>query len=137
MKLKDNTDLTELPEVFRQFPGVEVVFVFGSVAEGRRRPGSDLDLGIEGDPDRLEEVRLEMLTELVRRGFSRVDLVFLRQAPPVLAHEAVKHNRVVYARDDADIGSVFSRIVRKYLDIRPYLRVQAQAYKERTIHGQA
>lgn len=135
-KIKENRDLSILPEIFEQFPPVEIVFLFGSLAENRARRDSDLDLGIEGDPEKLEERRLDMLTELARRGFSRVDLVFLRQAPPALAHQAVKHNHVVYARDDACMGTVFSYYVRKHLDIRPYLQVHVDAYKERTLNDQ-
>ena len=132
-QLEQNCDLRQLEEVFEQFPSVEIVFLFGSMAEGRERRDSDLDLAIEGDPEKLEDRKTEMLTELARRGFSRVDLIFLRRVPPALAHEAVKHNQVVYSVRNASIGTVFSRIVRKYLDIRPFLCVQAEAYKERTL----
>ena len=135
--LSENTDLSELPTVFRQFAPVEAVYVFGSAVTERRHAESDLDLGVEGDPGELESHRLEMLTELARRGFCRVDLVLLRKAPPALAHEMVKHNQVVYARDDVDTGAIFSRVVRKYLDIVPYLRLQAAAYKARVLHDQA
>ncbi|MBS3764778.1 MAG: nucleotidyltransferase domain-containing protein [Planctomycetes bacterium] len=134
--ISQNRNLKQLPEIFSQFPAVEVVFVFGSVARGKTHRDSDLDLGIEGDVEELETVRLDMLTELARHGFDRVDLVFLRQVPPILAYEGVKDNRVVYVRDEADVGSVFSRYVRQYLDIKPYLRRHAKAYKERATNGQ-
>ena len=35
-----------LHKVLRSFPEVEAAFVFGSVAEGRAREGSDIDLAL-------------------------------------------------------------------------------------------
>ena len=35
-----------LRKVFAGFPEVEAVYLFGSMAEGRARAGSDIDLGL-------------------------------------------------------------------------------------------
>lgn len=35
-------------DAFAQFPELEKVFIFGSRAKGNYRPGSDIDLAIEG-----------------------------------------------------------------------------------------
>ncbi len=131
MELGENRNLEVLNKVFDQFPVVESVFLFGSVAEGNRRFNSDIDLGIDGPVEELEEIRPDLLGEMARHGFTRVDIVFLRSAPPALAFEAVKRNRVLYSREESAPETLFSLIVRKYFDIRPYLCVQAEAYKKR------
>lgn len=41
-------DLDEIRQVIRQFPQVETVTVFGSRAKGNYKPGSDVDLALEG-----------------------------------------------------------------------------------------
>lgn len=133
--LPNNADIAKLKEVFAGFPAVEAVFLFGSAYTGRMHAESDLDLGIEGEINNLEECRLEMLTELARHGFGRVDLVILRAAPPALAHQIVKDHRVIYRRPGVDTATIFSNIVRHYLDFRPILTYQAKAYKERLLHG--
>mgnify|MGYP006297441059 CR=1 FL=1 len=134
--LPNNPDLRQLTEVFRAFPAVKAVFLFGSAGTNRMHNESDLDLGVEGNIDQLEECRLEILTELARHGFGRVDLVILRAAPPALAHQIVKDHRVVYRRPGVETATIFSNTVRRYLDFRPFLDYHAKVYKERLLHGQ-
>ncbi|RLC86631.1 MAG: nucleotidyltransferase domain-containing protein [Chloroflexi bacterium] len=129
-------DLSHLAEVFRRYPDVLAVYLFGSQATGRLRRESDLDLAILPRTASLRERRLDILADLARYGFSNVDLVFLDTDDIVLKYEAVKHNRVVYQTEDFDRGSTYSKIVRQYLDFLPYLEVQRAAYKRRILSGQ-
>lgn len=126
-------DLALLAEVFRKYPEIEAVYLFGSAAEGRLHAESDLDLAIwlrRGAP---RPDRLALLADLARYGFCRVDLVFLDTEDILLKFEAVRHNRVVYSVEGFDRGEVFSRIVRQYLDFAPYLRMQREAYKRKLL----
>ena len=128
--------MSHLAEVFRRYPDVLAVYLFGSQATGRLRRESDLDLAILPRTASLRERRLDILADLARYGFSNVDLVFLDTDDIVLKYEAVKHNRVVYQTEDFDRGSTYSKIVRQYLDFLPYLEVQRAAYKRRILSGQ-
>ncbi|MEE4331851.1 MAG: nucleotidyltransferase domain-containing protein [Wenzhouxiangella sp.] len=87
---KLHPDLDLLPEVFRAYPGVEAVYRFGSVAEGRAYAESDLDLAIVPRDARVRTQRLDILTDLARRGFCNVDLVFLDTHDITLKYEAVR-----------------------------------------------
>lgn len=125
-----------LEEVFRAFPEVEAVFLFGSLAEGRARAGSDLDLAVlPAGPD-LRERRLDLLSALVRAGFDKVDVLLLDTEDVVLRYEAVRSNRLLYARDGFDRGGFYSRVIRDYLDFLPYLAVQREALKQRLLRAQ-
>ncbi len=66
-----------------------------------------------------------------------VDLVFLGNEDIVLQYEAIRQNIVVYETPSFDRGSTYSRIVRQYLDLYPYLTIQRQAYKKRIIDGKS
>ena len=135
--------LTELPnlemlnQVFQKYPGVQAVYLFGSRATGQVRVASDLDLAIVPRHERVREKRMDILTDLARYGFCDVDLVFLDTDDIVLKYEAVRQNRVIYQAEDFDRGTLYSRIVRQYLDFVPYLNVQREAYKRRLMHGQS
>ncbi len=133
---RNNTDLDELKNVLATFPEIEAAFLFGSTGTDRMHRNSDLDLALDGDLSELRRQRLDILTELARAGFGRVDLVLLREAPPALAFEAVKAHRVVYYRPDASPSTIFSNTIRRYFDIRPLLECQAEAYKQRLLHSQ-
>lgn len=137
MRLSKSLDTAELQEVFARYRGIRAVYVFGSQAAGKASPGSDLDLAIIPAAPSLKERKLDILTELARLGYCNVDLVFLDEDDLVLAYEAVRQNRLIYAAPGFDRGAAYSRIVRKYLDFEPYLRIQRNAYKRRIINAQA
>jgi len=136
-KTLEALDLQKLAEVFKRYPQVQAVYVFGSQASRKAGPGSDLDLAIIATDPSLKEKKLDILAELARLGYCNVDLVFLDEDDLVFAYEAIRQNRLLYAAPSFDRGATYSRIVRKFLDFEPYLRVQREAYKRRIIGAQA
>ena len=128
--------LNNLAQVFRRFPEIQAVYLFGSAAEGTMHAGSDMDLAIVPRNADLRRRKLDILTELARAGHCNVDLVFLDVDDIVLRYEAVRPNRVIYAAEDFDRGEMYSIVVRQYLDFLPYLEVQRRAYKRRLLSGQ-
>lgn len=135
-KTLSEEELGRLHEVFRCYPAIRAVYLFGSVAEGHARADSDLDLAVVPRDCSLREKRLDILTDLARNGFCDVDLVFLDVQDVVLRYEAVRQNQVIYQAEDFDRGEMYSRVVREYLDFEPYLRIQREAYKRRLLDGQ-
>jgi len=129
-------DTKILSKIFRQYPEIAAVYLFGSMATGKVHQESDLDLAIVEKDKAIWGKKLDILADLIREGFDHVDLVFLGKADIVLQYEAVRMNRVIYQCRDFDRGEFYSRIVRKYLDFYPYLKVQREAYKERMLSGQ-
>ena len=129
-------DLSRLAEIFRGYEGVTAVYLFGSVADGKTRPGSDLDLAIVPRSAALRQQKLNILTDLVRAGFDNVDLVLLDTNDITLKFEAVRRNRLIYAVPEFDHGSYFSKVIRQYFDFEPYLKIQREAYKKRILDGQ-
>ena len=115
MAKKPFPELSVLDAVFQKYPEIQAVYVFGSVATGKVKAGSDLDLGIVPKTPSLHERKLDILTDLARLGFCEVDLVFLDVEDIVLRFEIVKHNKVIYQTSDfdkrrilfQDIASVF------------------------------
>ena len=128
-------DLKILPQIFRQYPDIQAVYLFGSTASGKVHRESDLDLAIVPRRGTVRERRLDLLADLARHGFCDVDLVFLDTDDIVLKYEAVRQNRVIYQTEDFDRGGTYSLIVRQYLDFLPYLEVQRRAYKRRILDG--
>jgi predicted nucleotidyltransferase len=138
LEMKNNpTDLSVLGGVFARYPEIEAVYLFGSAASGRANAESDIDLAVVPGTDELKSKKLELLGELAGRGFSRVDLLFLDGRDIVLEYEAVRSNRRVYQKPGFDSGSLYSAVVRRYLDFLPYLETQRKALKERILHGTA
>lgn len=127
-------DLSALTAVFRRYPDILAVYLFGSHADGTARPDSDLDLGILPRSPALHQRLLDILADLTRAGFDRVDIVFLDQADLTTRYEIVRRNTPLYAAPDFDHGAYFSRTLREYWDFEPYLRLARAAYKEKLRH---
>lgn len=131
----DRTD-PRLTKVFQRYPGIQAVYLFGSSATGVTHLESDLDLAVVPGNNQVRNQKLDILTDLARMGFDNVDLVFLDTDDIVLKYEAVKHNHLIYQTENFDHGEMYSKVVRQYLDFKPYLKVQREAYKRRLMHGQ-
>ena len=136
-KGKDLTsdDIRSLKDVFQRYPAIQAVYVFGSTGSGKMHSESDLDLAIVSRSMPLKENKLQLLTELASLGFCNADLVFLDTGDIVLKYEAVRQNRLIYSVQDFDRGSMYSKVIRQYLDFVPYLETQRKAYKRRIESG--
>ena len=130
-----NQDIKILSKIFKKYPEIAAVYLFGSMATGKVHSESDLDLAIVEKDKAIWDKRLDILADLVREGFDHIDLIFLGKADIVLQYEAVRMNKVIYHCEGFDRGEFYSRIVRRYLDFYPYLKVQREAYKERVLSG--
>lgn len=135
--MKTDTLRRRIGRVLARYPFIEAAYLFGSHAAGRARPDSDVDLAVVGPRAELQACKLEILAELVAEGVDRVDLVALEGADPVVRFEAVHPNCLVFARCGFDHGQYFSRTLREYFDVEPYLRIQRDAFKRRVLCGQA
>jgi hypothetical protein len=136
--MSPDLNIEALQEVFKRYPGIRAVYLFGSHVTGRMHQESDLDLAIAPRTSEVRERKLDILADLVRAGFDHVDLIFLDIDDLVLKYEAIRHNRLIYQTEEFDRGALYSKIVRQYLDFLPYLEVQRAAYKRRILgqHGQ-
>ncbi|MDE0455713.1 MAG: nucleotidyltransferase domain-containing protein [Chromatiales bacterium] len=105
--------------------GIAAVYLFGSVARGDSRPGSDLDVAVllEPAPERgtFESLRLGLHAELESELGQEIDFVVLNHAPPDLTHR-VLHDSVLVIEPDPSARVRFEvRARNEYWDLKPYL----------------
>ena len=109
-------------------PSVELVVLFGSVARGRSRPDSDLDVAVRCDgPADLDALYLLLAPRLTT---SLLDLVDLRRTGSLLAFQVARHGQVLYERDPGAFRSFQSLASRRYCDTDKLRRAQ-----RRSIHA--
>ena len=124
-----------LPQIFKKYPDIQAVYLFGSVAGGTANPQSDIDLAILPRNSSLREKKLDILADLTGQGFNNIDVVFLDIRDIVVRFEAVHQNRLIYCAQGFDAGSFFSLTIRQYFDFLPYLKIQREAYKQRILEN--
>lgn len=130
-----NTELTNrIKNVLSKFPEIDAAFMFGSRAEGRARLDSDIDIALVVNHP-IGSKKLDILAALTAEGIDNIDLVTLDKDDLVLRFEAVRHNKLIYAKNSFDRGSYYSRVLREYFDFLPYLERQRSAKKRRLAGG--
>ncbi len=105
---------------------VRLAILFGSRARGQAGPSSDWDVGLVlSRPVDL----LRWMSELASLVGGEVDLVDLRQAPPLLAHRAVTEGQVLLDRTGSEFASFASLALRKYWDTAKFRRMQEESLR--------
>ena len=127
-------DRKKLKNIFAAFKVIKAAYLFGSFAEGRANTLSDFDFGVLLEEGYQSQIKLDILAALAENDFCRVDLVVLNEADLLLRFEVVKHNEILYRREDFDASGYFSRVIREYLDFKPFLEVQ-RMYLKRNLRG--
>lgn len=107
-------DVRERLVPFFADPNIELVVLFGSVAAGVSRVGSDLDLAIRGG-GQLDLLSLtNRLSQLLHTD--AVDIVDLRRASPLLMMEVVRGGTLLYERAAGSYAAFCSLAHRRYVD---------------------
>ncbi len=124
--------ITAVAGYLDQQPDIAAAYLFGSLARGTFRPGSDIDIAVlftqdAGDAAARFERKLELevaLEELVRRPVQVVDL---EQAPLPLQYHVRKHGRLLVEKDREMRIAFEVRSRRLYFDMQPLYRVYKEA----------
>ena len=98
--------------------------IFGSVASGRARPDSDIDIAVlvsekimRGDPWKYRLDLMARLMDVLKRD--DVDLILLNEAPPLLAHRVLSRGKLILERSASARVAFQVRTVNRYLDTQP------------------
>lgn len=117
---------TELRRFFAEHPGdAAAVYLFGSVARGTAREGSDVDLGVlleEEPPRTLRGLKLDLEADLESLLNVPVQLVVLNRAPPDLVHRVLRDGKLVLDRDRSKRIRFEVKARNEYFDLQPILR---------------
>ncbi|HET8542009.1 MAG TPA: nucleotidyltransferase domain-containing protein [Anaeromyxobacter sp.] len=121
MALSPDELRARLTQLLERRPEVLEAYLFGSRAQGRGQPHSDVDVAVYAAP--LPEAPFGYAAELAADlmsglGENRVDVVLLHRAPPLLYHRVLRDGVRLFARDlratTAREGAALSR----YCDYR-------------------
>lgn len=116
----ENGSLTRLAALLEQQPDIILAIAFGSLASGRARPSSDLDIAVLADLPLRERRRSELIALLARECGRPVDLVDLRTAGVPVRRSVLSGGRRLICRDNAAYAELLSRTVTDSADFLPY-----------------
>jgi len=116
-------------------------YVFGSRARRDERPHSDVDIAVYVDPDRVREAPFgydsELAADLMSAlGTSRVDVVVLNGAPPLLYHRVLRGGIRILSLDLVATTRREGQALSRYCDYLPQLAKIERAAAARTRAGE-
>ncbi len=111
--------IDQIRSVLGRHPGIHQAVLFGSVAEGRARPDSDLDLAVsaEGPLEAAEKQRL--IAELAETVGRPIDLIDFATAGEPLLGQILAHGKRVIGDDEA-YANLLLRHLSAEADFVPY-----------------
>ena len=121
-------------------PDVLLVYLFGSYARGRARPGSDLDIALLLDEQgrssfELLERRLDLAVRAEELLGQEVDVVLLNRASLLLQGQVLGEGRLLYAMDKRRQVEYEARARALYFDFQPRLRQHRDALLQAAREG--
>jgi hypothetical protein len=117
-------DIGRIIEYFRGRDEVSTLYVFGSAAEGRVTPESDIDVAVLVDEAKLRRRNFEALKKRYYAAsprFSRrpIDIVLMNTASPYLKHRVLKTGKILFDRNRRLRVRFTARAIIEYLDYKP------------------
>lgn len=104
-------------------PSDAALIAFGSLAEGRLTPLSDLDFALLLSNRLSKAERFDKHLELIGRfnsvfGTDEIDLVVLNDAPMKFCHQVFKTGKLLHLGNKHELIDCSEKIVKLYLDFR-------------------
>jgi predicted nucleotidyltransferase len=119
------SDLAAVQTYLAAQSDVVLVYLFGSRADERAAPESDLDIALLTQPAMSPERRYQLASELSAvLGEARVDLVVLNHAPVEFAYAILAASRRLFERDLATRVEFEAEVMSRYGDWVYTLREQ-------------
>ena len=106
-----------LKHVLVQLP--TLVLVFGSVAQGRERADSDLDIAVAARQPLILVERMNIIAALAEQTGRPVDLIDLYGVADPLLGQIVRHGRRLLG-SDSEYGNLISKHLFEQADFMPY-----------------
>lgn len=111
-------------KILQKERGILFCYLFGSRATKNAISGSDVDLAIYFDKNRVKdffEKRLGLIAEISRVLKKETDIVVLNTAPPFLRYVILKEGKLIFERDKGKRIDFELKSLNEYFDFKPIL----------------
>ena len=125
--LEKNQEL--LIDYFKKHSEIEVAYIFGSVAQGKSSPLSDIDIAILVDNQKIDEnayrygYKAEILSDLIKLlKTNDIDLVILNEANTLLKHRVLYSGKILHSKNENKRIAFQTTTISKYNDYKQLMR---------------
>lgn len=134
--MQTNSDIKRIITYFKSRKEVSALYLFGSCAEGRELPESDIDIAVLIDEKKLLRKNLEQLKNIYYKAspsFSmrNVDIAVLNTASPYLKHRVIRAGKILFDRNRKLRVRFTTDAIIEYLDFKPVEDIFNKAVADR------
>lgn len=116
--------VNNLEEILKEYgqgkKEITALYLFGSYAEGKQRPNSDIDIAILTEPymNKQESFisRLNFKNDIAKLLKKDIDLVIFQETGEFLSYQIIKNGKLVFERDKDKVSLFRSKKIVQYLD---------------------
>lgn len=109
----------QLKDTLTSFPKIILAVLFGSVALGRQRADSDLDIAVSAKQALTAHEKIALISALAELTGRPIDLIDLKVVSEPLLGQIVRHGRRILGSDTL-YGELISRHLLEQADFMPY-----------------
>ncbi|MBI5220582.1 MAG: nucleotidyltransferase domain-containing protein [Candidatus Liptonbacteria bacterium] len=129
-------NVRKITNYLSKIPAIQAVYLFGSVAEGRERQDSDVDIAVllsyKLTASQRFHLRTRLSADLAGQMKRRVDVVVLNDVQSVFfKYVIIKEGRLIYQRSELSRAEFECRTLGDYFDFQPFLNLYNQHYVTR------
>lgn len=117
-----NQIISAAAALFKQIPAIRFATVFGSVAEERARPESDIDIAVAGAAPLSAAEKTALIEQIATATGRPVDLIDLSVASGPILHQALTRGHIVKCDDRALYARLLLKMLYNQTDEMPYRR---------------
>lgn len=127
MRTQDENLTQTILAVLNEHPMIRLAILFGSLAAGGERAGSDLDLAVDAGHRLTAGEKLELMNSMAERTGRPVDLVDLHTVGEPLLGQILRHGKRLLGS-----GTCYGDLIRRHLfDQADYLPYRTRILTER------
>lgn len=124
-----------LPGIFSKYQHVVLSYIFGSYAEGKITPLSDIDIAYLFEYSILYQHSLELELQLESEishilKTDEVDCICLNKAPIEIQYKIIAGGKKIYIKDEAKRTLYEASVITRYLDFKYYVDRQKAIFIE-------
>jgi predicted nucleotidyltransferase len=124
-------DLDDIVECLRGHEHVEAAWLFGSLAQGCERPGSDLDVAVLGERPLSATDKKQLIERLARVSGRPVDLIDLQATRGPIVGRVLQDEALLFCDDTVLYAELIKRWWFDQADWLPYRRRILKDRRER------
>jgi len=127
--------LTRAKEILLAEPGLKLALTYGSVASGKMRADSDVDIAVLFDRPLNAEQRMQLTARLEKSLSKTVDLVDLFSLNGTILKQILCKGRVLIRKNPADFTELTRQMIYNQADMMPYVHRTLKERQERFVYG--